>query len=417
MDIARPSNVRKKRIRRALYAGAGLLAVVLVNVGLSRLKPAAPTVERAVVWPDTVKRGPMVRQVRGLGILTPEDIRWIPATTQGRVENIILRPGTPVKANSIILELSNPTLEQQLQDAELKLAAAEAGLANLKVQLQNDLLQARATAANMDGDYKKAEMNAEMKEALAKDKLVSDLELRQAKVDAEQLGVRSRIAQEQLDSKADSLRAQLAVQQSLVDQARAVLVLTRQQRDELKVRAGLDGMLQLVPVEVGQQVAPGTNLARVANPSRLKAEIKIAETQAKDIQIGQKAEVDTRNGVVEGRVARIDPSVINGTRTVDVTMTGELPKGAVPDLSVDGTIELERLNDVLYTGRPAFGQDQSVVGLFKVAPDGVNAERVQVKLGKSSVNTIEILSGLKVGDQVILSDMSAYDAYDRIRLK
>ncbi|HUC74982.1 MAG TPA: HlyD family efflux transporter periplasmic adaptor subunit [Vicinamibacterales bacterium] len=417
MDIARPSNVRKKRIRRALYAGAGLLAVVLVSVGLSRLKPAAPTVERAVVWPDTVKRGPMVRQVRGLGILTPEDIRWIPATTQGRVENIILRPGTPVKANSIILELSNPTLEQQLQDAELKLAAAEAGLANLKVQLQNDLLQARATAANMDGDYKKAEMNAEMKEALAKDKLVSDLELRQAKVDAEQLGVRSRIAQEQLDSKADSMRAQLAVQQSLVDQARAVLVLTRQQRDELKVRAGLDGMLQLVPVEVGQQVAPGTNLARVANPSRLKAEIKIAETQAKDIQIGQKAEVDTRNGVVEGRVARIDPSVINGTRTVDVTMTGELPKGAVPDLSVDGTIELERLNDVLYTGRPAFGQDQSVVGLFKVAPDGVNAERVQVKLGKSSVNTIEILSGLKVGDQVILSDMSAYDAYDRIRLK
>jgi len=417
MDIARPSNLRKKRIRRALYAGAGLLAVVLVSVGLSRLKPAAPTVERAVVWPDTVKRGPMVRQVRGLGILTPEDIRWIPATTQGRVENIILRPGTPVKANSIILELSNPTLEQQLQDAELKLAAAEAGLANLKVQLQNDLLQARATAANMDGDYKKAEMNAEMKEALAKDKLVSDLELRQAKVDAEQLGVRSRIAQEQLDSKADSMRAQLAVQQSLVDQARAVLVLTRQQRDELKVRAGLDGMLQLVPVEVGQQVAPGTNLARVANPSRLKAEIKIAETQAKDIQIGQKAEVDTRNGVVEGRVARIDPSVINGTRTVDVTMTGELPKGAVPDLSVDGTIELERLNDVLYTGRPAFGQDQSVVGLFKVAPDGVNAERVQVKLGKSSVNTIEILSGLKVGDQVILSDMSAYDAYDRIRLK
>ena len=417
MDIARPSNVRKKRIRRALYVGAGLLAVVLVSVGLSRLKPAAPTVERAVVWPDTVKRGPMVRQVRGLGTLTPEDIRWIPATTQGRVENIILRPGTPVKANSIILELSNPTLEQQLQDAELKLAAAEAGLANLKVQLQNDLLQARATAANMDGDYKKAEMNAEMKEALAKDKLVSELELRQAKVDAEQLGVRSRIAQEQLDSKADSMRAQLAVQQSLVDQARAVLVLTRQQRDELKVRAGLDGMLQLVPVEVGQQVAPGTNLARVANPSRLKAEIKIAETQAKDIQIGQKAEVDTRNGVVEGRVARIDPSVINGTRTVDVTMAGELPKGAVPDLSVDGTIELERLNDVLYTGRPAFGQDQSVVGLFKIASDGVNAERVQVKLGKSSVNTIEILSGLKVGDQVILSDMSAYDAYDRIRLK
>ncbi len=213
------------------------------------------------------------------------------------------------------------------------------------------------------------------------------------------------------------MRAQLAVQQSLVDQARAVLQLTRQQRDELKVRAGLEGMLQLVPVEVGQQVAPGTNLARVANPSRLKAEIKIAETQAKDIQLGQKAEIDTRNGIVEGRVVRIDPSVQNGTRTVDVTLVGELPRGAVPDLSVDGTVELERLNDVLFMGRPAFGQEQSVVGLFKVTPDGSGAERVQVKLGKSSVNTVEVLSGLKVGEQVILSDMSAYDAYDRIRLR
>jgi HlyD family secretion protein len=416
MDIARPSNARKKRIRQALYAAVGLLAVVLVSVGLSRLKPAAPTVERAVVWPDTVKRGPMVRQVRGLGTLTPEDIRWIPATTQGRVERIILRPGTAVKADNVILELSNPTLEQQLLDAELKLAAAEAGLSNLKVQLQNDLLQARATVASADGEYNKARMTAEMKLALSKDKLVSDLELKQAQVDAEQLDVRNQIAKEQLATKAESTQAQLAVQQSAVDQARAVLLLTRQQKNELKVRAGLDGMLQLVPVEVGQQVAPGTNLARVANPSRLKAEIKIAETQAKDIQIGQKAEVDTRNGVVQGVVARIDPSVINGTRTVDVTMPGELPKGAVPDLSVDGTIELERLNDVLYMGRPAFGQDQSVVGLFKVGPDGVNAERIQVKLGRSSVNTIEVLAGLKVGDQVILSDMSAYDSYDRIKL-
>jgi HlyD family secretion protein len=417
MDIARPSNARKKRIRQAIYAAVGLLAVVLVSVGLSRLKPAAPTVERAVVWPDTVKRGPMVRQVRGLGTLTPEDIRWIPATTQGRVEKIVLRPGTTVKADSVILELSNPQLEQQLQDAGLKLQAAEAGLANLKVQLQNDLLQTRATAASVEADYNKAKMQAQMNEALAKDQLVSDLVLKQSQVDADQLGVRNQIAKDQLATKADSMRAQLAVQQSAVDQARAVLNLTRQQKDELRVRAGLDGVLQLVPVEVGQQVAPGTNLARVANPQRLKAEIKIAETQAKDIQIGQKAEVDTRNGVVGGRVARIDPSVINGTRTVDVTLLGDLPKGAVPDLSVDGTIELERLADVLFMGRPAFGQDQSVVGLFKIEPDGVNAERVQVKLGVSSVNQIEILSGLKVGDQVILSDMSAYDAYDRIRLK
>jgi HlyD family secretion protein len=417
MDIARPSNAKKKRIRQAIYAGVALLAVSLVTVGLSRLKPAAPTVERAVVWPDTVKRGPMVRQVRGLGTLTPEDIRWIPATTQGRVEKIILRPGTRVTANDVILELTNPQLEQQLQDANLKLQAAEAGLANIKVQLNNDLLQQRAASANIEGDFNKAKMQAQMNEALAKDQLVSDLVLKQSQVERDQLGVRDQISKEQLASKAESMRAQLAVQVSLVDQARALLQLTRQQRDELKVRAGLDGMLQLVPVEVGQQVAPGTNLARVANPSRLKAEIKIAETQAKDIQLGQKAEVDTRNGIVEGRVARIDPSVQNGTRTVDVTLTGELPKGAVPDLSVDGTIELERLNDVVFMGRPAFGQDQSVVGLFKIGPDGATAERVQVKLGKSSVNTIEVLSGLKVGDQVILSDMSAYDAYDRIRLK
>jgi HlyD family secretion protein len=417
MDIARPSNARKKRIKQAIYASVGLLAVVLVSVGLSRLKPAAPTVERAVVWPDTVKRGPMVRQVRGLGTLTPEDIRWIPATTQGRVERIILRPGTSVKAGDVVLELTNPQLEQQLQDAMLKLQAAEAGLANTNVQLNNDLLQSRAAAAQVEGDYNKAKMQAQMNEELAKDQLVSALVLRQSQVERDQLGVRNGISKEQLASKADSMRAQTAVQQSLVDQARALLHLTQQQRDELKVRAGLDGMLQLVPVEVGQQVAPGTNLARVANPSRLKAEIKIAETQAKDIQIGQKAEVDTRNGIVQGRVVRIDPSVQNGTRTVDVTLTGDLPKGAVPDLSVDGTIELERLNDVLFMGRPAFGQEQSVVGLFKISGDGVNAERTQVKLGRSSVNTMEVLSGLKVGDQVILSDMSAYDAYDRIRLK
>ena len=417
MDIARPSNVRKKRIRQAIYASVGLLVVVLVSVALSRLKPAAPTVERAVIWPDTVKRGPMVRQVRGLGTLTPEDIRWIPATTQGRVEKIILRPGTAVKPGNVILELTNPQLEQQLQDAELKLAAALAGLENLKVQLQNDLLQTQATGAEIEANFNKAKMQAQMNAALAKDQLVSELVLKQSNIEADQLEVRNQIAKNQLESKADSMRAQLAVQQSLVDQARAVLQLTRQQRDELKVRAGLEGMLQLVPVEVGQQVAPGTNLARVANPNRLKAEIKIAETQTKDIQLGQKAEIDTRIGIVEGRVVRIDPSVQNGTRTVDVTLVGELPRGAVPDLSVDGTIELERLNDVLFMGRPAFGQEQSVVGLFKVTPDGSGAERVQVKLGRSSVNTVEVLSGLKVGEQVILSDMSAYDAYDRIRLR
>ena len=389
-----------------------------MTFGLSRLQPAAPTVEAATLWPDTVKRGPMVRQVRGLGTLVPEDIRWIPATTQGRVERIILRPGTTVQTGDVILELSNPQLDQEMQDAQLKLLSAEASLANLRVQVQNDLLSQRASAANIAADFNKAKMQAEMNEALAKDQLVADLVVRQSRVDAEQLAIRNEIALEQLASRAEASRAQLAVQQSSVDQARAVLQLKRRQQDELHVRAGLSGMLQLVPVEVGQQVAPGTNLARVANPGRLKAEIKIAETQAKDIQIGQKAEIDTRNGVVAGRVARIDPSVQNGTRTVDVSLEGELPRGAVPDLSVDGTIELERLDDVLFMGRPAFGQEQSVVSIFKVDDnDSASARRVQVKLGRSSVNTVEVVEGLKVGDHVILSDMSAWDAFDRVRLR
>jgi len=417
MDIARPSNVRRKRIRQALYAGATCAVILLITLGLSRLKPAAPSVERASVWIDSVKRGPMVRQVRGVGTLVPEDIRWVPATTQGRVEKILLRPGTPVKPESVILELTNPQLEQELQDAELKVKSAEASLQNLRVQVQNDFLQQKATAADVAAAYNKAKMQAQMNEALAKNQLVSMLVLRQSQVDVEQLGIRDDIAKQQLAGYEESMKARLAVQQSDLDQARAVMALKRRQRDELKVRAGLDGVLQLVPVDVGQQVAPGTNLARVANPSRLKAEIKIAETQAKDILIGQKAEVDTRNGVVGGLVARIDPSVQNGTRTVDVTLTAPLPKGAVPDLSVDGTIELERLPDLLYVGRPAVGQDQSAATLFKLQDDGVEAGRVQVKLGRSSVNTVEILSGLKVGDRVVLSDMSAWDTFDRIRLQ
>jgi HlyD family secretion protein len=417
MDIARPSNARQKRLRRIGVAAGGLLVIVLVSIGLSRLEPAAPTVEAATLWPDTVKRGPMIRQVRGLGTLVPEDIRWIPATTQGRVERIILRPGTPVKPENVILELSNPQLDQEVQDAELKLQSAEASLANLRVQVQNDLLSQRAAAASIEADYNKADMKLQMDQALAKDQLVSELQLRQSQLDAQQLATRNQIAQEQLASRAEASRAQLAVQQSAVDQARAVLQLRRRQRDELNVRAGIDGVLQLVPVEVGQQVAPGANLARVANPGRLKAEIKIAETQAKDIQIGQHAEIDTRNGIVKGRVMRIDPSVQNGTRTVDVSLEGDLPRGAVPDLSVDGTIELERLNDVLYMGRPAFGQEQSTVTIFKVNGDGGEASRVQVKLGRSSVNTVEVLAGLNAGDRVILSDMSAWDAFDRVRLR
>ncbi len=359
----------------------------------------------------------MLRQVRGLGTLVPEDIRWIPARTQGRVDRIVLYPGTSVKADSVILELSNPELEQEMQEADLKVKSAEASLANLRVQLQNDHLQQRASAATVEAEYNKAKMQAQMNEALAKDQLVSELVLRQSKVDADQLALRNDLAKQQLASTEESMRARLAVQQSDLDQARAILQLKKRQYDELHVRAGFAGMLQLVPVEVGQQVAPGSNLARVANPLRLKAELKIAETQAKDIQIGQVASIDTRNGIVEGRVIRIDPSVINGTRTVDVSLPDELPKGAVPDLSVDGTIELERLTDVLYVGRPAFGQEQSTVGLFKLDPDGAGASRVQVKLGRSSVNQVEVLAGLKVDDSVILSDMSAWDAFERVRLR
>jgi HlyD family secretion protein len=416
MDIARPDQTRRKRIRRALYGGVAVLAVGAITLGLSKLKPAAPGVERSTVWIDTVKRGPMVRDVRGQGTLVPEDIRWIPATTQGRVERIRLRPGTTVDASSVILDLSNPQLEQELREAELKLGGSEASLANLKVQSQNEALAQEATTANIEADYKKALLQEEANEQLASKGIVADLVVKQSKLDAEQLSSRYAIAKKQLASYGESIQARLAVQQSEVEQAHAAVRLKRQQVDDLHVRAGFSGVLQLVTVDVGQQVAPGANLARVADPSRLKAELKIPETQAKDIQPGQTASIDTRNGVVAGKVVRMDPSVQNGTVTVDVVMTEPLPKGARPDLSVDGTIELERLRDVLFVGRPAFGQDQSAVGLFKLQPDG-SASRVQVKLGATSVNVVEIRSGLNVGDQVILSDMSNWDAFDRIRLQ
>jgi HlyD family secretion protein len=416
MDIARPSNARQKRLRRIAYGGVALAAVLLITLGLSRLKPAAPGVERATLWIDTVKRGPLLREVRGSGTLVPEDIRWIPATTQGMVDRILLRPGSAVLADSIVLELLNPQLEQELQDAELKVQAAEATLQNLRVQAQNDFLQQKAVTAGIAAEHSKAALQAEMNEALAKGQLVSALALRQSKMDAEQLGIRDEIAQQQLASYEESSRARIAVQQSQVDQARAMMRLKQRQRDDLKVRAGLDGILQRVPVEVGQQVAPGTNLARVANPARLKAEIKIPETQAKDVQVGQKVHIDTRIGIVTGIVTRIDPSVQNGTITVDTSLVGELPRGAVPDLTVDGTIELERMADVVYVGRPAFGQEQSAVGVFKVDRDGT-ASRVQVKIGRVSVNAVEVLSGLNVGDEVILSDMSVWEAFDRVRLQ
>jgi HlyD family secretion protein len=420
MDISRPSVARKKRIRRIIFSVAALIVVVLVTVGLAQLKPAAPTVEFASIWPDTVKRGSMIRQVRGPGTLVPEDIRWIPAITEGRVEKILTLPGTEVQADTVILELSDDKTRQESLDAEYQLRAAEATLASVQVRLHNELLEQQSHTADIQAQAHKARIEAEANEQLAKQGLQSSVITQKSRVDADELANRLRIEQERLKIRTDSADAQLAAERAHVDQQRALYELRRQQLESLKVRAGIAGILQVVPVEVGQRVAPGTNLARVAVPGKLKAELRIPETQARDVEIGQKATIDTRNGEVEGRVSRQDPGAQNGTVLVDVKFTEPLPKGARPDLSVDGTIELERLENVLYVGRPAFGQENGTVSLFKLLgpperPDA--AERVQVKFGRSSVNTIEVLSGLKEGDRVILSDMSAWDGRDRLRIR
>jgi len=419
MDIQRPDSVKKAKKRKQITFGvAGVVVIALVSVFLARLQPAAPTVERATVWVDTVKRGPMVRQVRGLGTLVPVDEarRWVPASTQGRVERIVLRPGVQVTPDTIVLELSDPNVQQALNDAEQQLRAAEADYNSLKARLDAETLNQRATAAIVRADHDIAQNDRKMNEALAKEGLVSNQILMQAVTRAESLITRNRIESERLKVQEASAAAQLQSAQALVDQRRSNFNLRRQQVDQLRVRAGMTGVLEQVPVEVGQQVQPGTNLVRVADPTRLKAELRIAETQARDLTIGQIASVDTRQGVIPGKVIRIDPSAQNGTVTVDVALEGELPRGARPDLSVDGTIELERLDNVLFVGRPAFGQEQSTVGLFKLNAEG-EATRAQVQLGRSSVNTIEVLGGLAEGDQVVLSDMSAWDQFERIRLR
>jgi len=418
MDIQRPESVlRQKKLRRMIYGGVVVVAVVAVSVGLRQLKPAAPSVDKSTIWVDTVKRGPMVRQVRGLGTLVPEDIRWIPAQTDARVDEIVLRPGALVNPDSIILKLSNPELEQSMEDATLQRKAAEAGLVNTKAQLESDLLNQKAQAATVYSDFEQAKLDLEKKELLNKDGLVSDMDLKVAQFKAQELAKRNQIEVERVETFKKTEQSQIAVQVARVDELKAMEQLKRKQMDALNLRAGIKGVLELVPVDVGQRYPAGTNMARVADPTRLKAQIRIAETQAKDVMIGQESEVDTRNGIVKGRVTRIDPSVVNGTVTVDVSFNGPLPAGARADLTVDGTIELERMPDVIYVGRPAFGQENSTVGLFKLVDDGKDAERVQVKLGRSSVNTIEILGGLKPGDQVILSDMSQWDRFDRVQLK
>jgi HlyD family secretion protein len=416
MDIPRPNFAKEKRRRTMIAIGGGVAALALITIGLARLKPAAPTVERNLVWVDTVKRGPMVRQVRGLGTLVPEEIRWIAARTQGRVDKIILRPGAVVEPGSLILELSNPDVESAAANAESQLRAAEAQLANLRVQLESGLLQAEAAASRAKSTFETAKLQAQVREELFRDGLVSQLELRLSQATAAEAAVSNEIEQKRFAFAKESIAPQLAVQQAEVERLRSLSRLRAEELAALKVRSSMNGVLSALPVEVGAQVQPGTNIARVADPSKLKAEVRIAETQAKDIAIGQVAQIDTRNGIVEGRVSRIDPAVQNGTVLVDVTIDGQLPRGARPDLSVDGTIELERLDDVVFVGRPAFGQERSTVGIFKLDPNSNDAVRTQVQLGRSSVNTIEIVSGLQPGDRVILSDMSQWDANDRVRL-
>jgi len=417
MDIQRPSNARAKKIRRIAYGLVALILIAGVTVGLSRLRPAAPTVDAATIWPDTVKRGPMLREVRGLGTLVPEDIRWIPAQTDSRVDRWVLRPGAVVRPDSIIMELSDPTLQRETLDAEFQLKGAEADYANLRVQVDSDLMNQKALEAGVRSDYEQSKIQHDVDEKLYKEGLAADVTEKLSRVRVQQLAIRVQLEGERTKITADSAKARLAAQQAKIDEQKALYQLKKSQLDALHVRAGINGVLQLVPVEVGQHVTPGTNLARVADPKKLKAEIKIAETQAKDVAIGQKATVDTRNGVVEGHVSRIDPSVVNGTVTVDVAIDNPLPQGARADLSVDGTITLENLKDVMYVGRPVHGQADSTIGLFKIINDGSEAVRVNVKLGRSSVTTMEVLSGLQVGDKVILSDMSQVDNFDRIRLK
>jgi HlyD family secretion protein len=404
-------------IRRTVLVSVAVLLLGGVTLGLSRLRPAAPTVDRTAVWTDEVKRGPMLREVRGLGTLVPEEIRWIAAQTDSRVDRIVLHPGAIVKPDSIILELSDLQLQRDALDAEYQLKGVQADYANLKVQVNSELMNQKAVEASLRSDYEQAKIQHEVDEKLKAEGIASNVTARLSKVKEEQLAIRLQLESERTRVAADSAVARLQAQESHVQQQKALYQLKRSQLDALHVRAGINGVLQLVPVEVGQHVTPGTNVARVADPKKLKAEIKIAETQAKEIAIGLKATVDTRNGVVAGHVSRMDPSVQNGTVTVDVAIDDPLPPGARADLSVDGTVEIENLKDILYVGRPVHGQSDSTIGIFKLVDDGGEAVRVNVKLGRASVNTIEVLSGLQVRDKVILSDMSQWDNFDRIRLR
>jgi HlyD family secretion protein len=419
MDIARPEFKRQKRRRQVVMVGIVAVVVVLATIGVSRLKPAAPSVERGTVWTDMVKRGNMLRQVRGNGSLIPsqESVRQIPAETEATVVRIRILPGSQVKADSILVEMRNPQTEQAALDAELQLKAAEAEYQSQRVTLESNLMNEKAGAATVNADYSQAQRQADTDKALFDLGVISGLAYKASKGKSEELTTRNDLETQRLTIGQKAIESQLAEQQAKVDQMRTLAALKRKQLDALQVRAGIDGVLVDLPLQVGQHVQPGTMLAKVVQPNHLMAELKVAETQARDVQFGEPALIDTHNGIISGTVMRVDPAVQNGTVTVDVKLTGELPKGARPDLSVDGTIDLERLDNVLYVGRPAFGQENSTISLFKLDADGKEAARVPVKVGRESVNSIQVFEGLREGDTVILSDMSRWDKTDRIRLE
>jgi HlyD family secretion protein len=423
MDLPVSPEFKQRRKRRRWLTGAGLVVLLsTVTLGLARLQPAAPLVEKASVWVDIVKRGEMLRQVRGNGTLVPEDIRWIPTINAGRVERILVYPGARVKPDTVLVELSNPEVEQKAFESEWDLKGAEAELANLQVKLDTDKMDLRKAVAAAEAAHQSAKLDLEVEQELDKFGLTQAVKLKQMRIKAEELGKVLDIERERLGSADTAAQAQLDVHAAKVAQLRAQLELRRQQVEGLKIRSSMDGVLQRLgdptnPLQLGQQLAAGAAIARVADMTRLKAAVRVPETQARDVQLDQLAEIDTRNGLIPGHVTRIDPAVENGTVTVDIALDAALPKGARPDLSVDGTIELERLADVLYVGRPVQGQPDATVGLFRVEVDGKEAIRVPVKLGRSSVSTIEVREGLQTGDHVILSDMSQWDAHDRVRLK
>lgn len=417
MDIARPELKLKRQRQRWIFAGIGLVTLALAAYGVSRLEPAAPQVDSKSIWIDTVKRGDLLREVRGPGQLVPKEIRWLSADAAAMVERVVLRPGATVDPDSIIIELRNPEVLDQVLSASAALQAAKADLDARRIALQSSVLDQQALIASVRADREGAKLQAEAEGELNRRGIVSALQAKQSQLKADQLAVRLDIEQQRLAMLRNNLDAQLAAESARLAQLENTYKLRQRQADALNVRAGMHGILQVVAVEVGQQVAPGTNLARVAKPDVLRAELRVPETQAKDVRLDLNVRVDTRNGIVNGRVVRIDPAVLNGTVQVDVDFLDDLPPGARPDLSVDGTIEIEKLVNVLYVGRPAFGQAESTTTLFKLDSEGEIARRVPVDLGRASVSLIEVARGLNVGDRVVLSDTTSYDQYDRLRLR